>query len=38
MQFFNIKHMVFFIMLLHINYSFAMPEITYTTNSFGIEL
>ena len=35
MRFFNIKHMVFFIMLLHINYSFAMPEITYTTNSFG---
>ncbi|MDH2371872.1 fimbrial protein [Providencia rettgeri] len=32
MKIFNIKYITFFIMLLQISYSFAMPEVTYTTN------
>lgn len=35
MKFLNIKHKTLLIILLHISYSFAMPEVTYTINSFG---
>lgn len=35
MQIFNIKYITFFIMLLQMSYSFAMPEVTYNTNYLG---
>lgn len=35
MQIFNVKYITFFIMLLQMSYSFAMPEVTYTTNYIG---